>query len=141
MGLLASWHTWRNKRLFHRQMKENFAGNWNEYKDKECPERDALRAHLKAAAKHMDLAHFLWGQGYRHGDHVLEYRLGDGAFREKVLTKFEDVVLSLFLPGDLPKWEYAHKVKAEDRTQRKSQPEYSAHEHGLRVPTKLSWWS
>ncbi len=122
--------------MLAKHVHQCFISRLDEYKDKDCPERDALQQFHMAGERHMALADYLWQEGYRHGDHIMEYRW-DGSFKEKVLTKYTDVGRFLHSPSDFQIWEYAHQVKPEDRTQRKSQPDYSAHEHGMIVPTKL----
>jgi hypothetical protein len=110
---------------------------WDMYKDNDCPERDALRQSQVAGEKRKGLAEYLWDQGYRHGDHVLEYRY-DGSFRATVLTMFPSMGSSPFL---MARDKFAecernlgNMVKPEHRTQRESQPDLSANEHSMMVP-------
>lgn len=140
MGLLAWWQQKRALRFLGKLTKKYFAYWWEQYKDKDCPQRDALRHYLMAEERHVKLSDFLWQQGYRHGDHVLVFDR-DGAFRHQVLTKFYEY--TSLMPADMyEKFEEAQgtQVRPEDRTKVKSQPDFSAHETGMLIPQRLPRW-
>lgn len=162
MGIWAWWQQKKGERVLNKLARMYFTFWWNKYKDVDCPEREALTIYMivqsrkvenrnekakKSSTKNeggvvhqmaVGLANLLWERGYRHGDHVLVYEPFDGSFREKVVTKFYDEP-SLMPPDIAAKFEEAQgtHVKSVDRTQRKSQPEFTSHETGWLLPRKL----
>lgn len=134
MGL---WEWWQQKRAQRRLKKRErvfFGYSWNQYKDIDCPERDALMNYLTAQRRRVEQAIFLWEQGYRHGDHVLSFEAAGGLFEGQVLTKFYDEP-SLMPPDMAAKFEETQgtRVRPEDRTQHRFQPDLSSHETSLKI--------
>lgn len=140
MGLWTWWQQKKARRFLNKLTKKYYSYWWEQYKDKDCPERDALRNYLLAEERHIKISDLLWEQGYRHGDHVLVFAT-DGAFRHQVLTKFYEYTLLMSIDM-YNKFEEAqgNQVKPEDRTELKTQPGFSAHETGMVIPQKLPRW-
>ena len=126
----ASSQQRRARRKLHRLAMEHFACWWKEYKDKDCPARDALAHWATTQDRRIKLADLLWQQGYRHGDHVLVYDPAFDAFREQILTRFDNEAPLLMDTHLAAQWAQGDgaRVKPESRTQRKSQPDLSSHE-------------
>jgi len=144
---MGVWTWWRRKRAFrvsNKLARTHFSYWWKHYQDKDCPERDALGHYLMAEERHIGIGDLLWEQGYRHGDHVLVFEPTDGAFQQKVMTRFYES--PLLMPSDMAaKFEATQgtRVKPGDRTQLRSQPDFNAHETGSLIPIKepcLSSW-
>jgi hypothetical protein len=131
MGLWTWWQQQKAKSKLKKSAKPFFEFWWRKYKDIDCPERDVLINYNTAQHGGIKQAELLWGQGYRHGDHILAYD-PCGLFTEEVMTKFYDE--PLLMPPDMAaKFEEAQgiSVKPEDRTRRKSQPDFTSHETSL----------
>jgi hypothetical protein len=131
MGLWARWKQGKARKRLKESARPFFALWWEQYKDIDCPERDALTNYMTAQRRGVEQADLLWEIGYRHGDHVLVYD-PCGLFKEEVITKFYDEP-SLMPPDMAAKFEATQgaQVKPEDRTQRKSQPDFTSQETNL----------
>jgi hypothetical protein len=134
MGLWAWWQQRKAQRDVNKAAEVVFPYSWNRYKDTDCPERDALVNYFVAQRRRIEQATLLWEQGYRHGDHVLVYDAPLGLFTEEVVTKFYDEP-TLMPPDMATKFEEAQgtRVRPEDRSQRRFQPDLASHETGLEV--------
>lgn len=131
---------WDRKRLERQPTKEirvKLAYHWQRYDELDAPQRQALDDYITTQERKIKLEDLLWEKGYRHGDHVLVYGPIDGAFKQRVVTKFDGEPPSVLLtPSELPKWEYARLVKPEDRTQLNIQPDLTCHETGWLIKVK-----
>ena len=125
--------TWWQRRKIEKMKRIRFVYWWVRYKDKDCPARAALMDFITAEEKQIKLGDLLWERGYRHGDHVLVYSPISGAFYEEVVTKFGGISSGeapfLMAPDMVVGYEetQGNRVKPEDRTQRKFQPNLSSY--------------
>lgn len=135
-SLRQRWGRKRLERQLTKEIRVRLAYHWQHYDELDAPQQQALDDYITTQERKIKLEDFLWEKGYRHGDHVLVYGV-DGAFKQRVVTKFDGEPLSVLLtPSELPKWEYAHHVRPEDRTQRKSQPDLTCHETSWLIKVK-----
>jgi len=120
-----------------KEIRVRLAYHWDHYDKLDVPQLKALEDYITTQERKMKLVDLLWEEEYRHGDHILIYNAIDGAFKQKVLTKFDGEPPSVILtPGQLPEWEYAHHVKPEDRTQLNTQPDFTSYETGWLIKVK-----
>jgi hypothetical protein len=124
---------WDRKRLERRLTKEirvRLAYHWQRYIELDALQRQALDDYITIQERKIKLEDLLWEKGYRHGDYVLVYEPVDGAFKMRVMTKFD--FRFLMLPNMVAGYEevQGNRVRPEERTQRKSQPDLTCHETG-----------
>ncbi len=135
-SLRQRWDRKRLERQLTKEIRVKLAYHWQHYDELDAPQRQALDDYITTEEREIKLEDLLWEQGYRHGDHVLVYEPTFGAFKDKVLTKFNDVGRSLMHPDMAAKFEEARAVKPEDKTQRRSQPDLTCYETGWLIKVK-----
>lgn len=114
---------WDRKKLERKGAKEirvRLAYHWRNYKKLTAPQREALDNYITTQNRKITLTDLLWEQGYRHGDHVLMYDPMFGNFKQIIVTMYDA----------------EGRVKPEDRTKRKSQPDLTRHETSWLINSK-----
>lgn len=136
-SLQQRWDRKRLEKQLTKEIRVRLAYYWQHYGELDAPQWQALEDYITTQERKIKLENLLWEKGCRHGDHVLVYGAIDGAFKQKVVTKFDGESPSVILtPSELPKWEYTRRVRPEDRTRLNTQPDLTCYETGWLIKAK-----